>query len=81
MLTGAMAMNYYAQPRMTRDTDVVVALGPEDADRVVQLFTPDCHVSREALEESLNQQSLFNLIHQENVIKVDASCPNRRLTG
>jgi hypothetical protein len=23
MLTGSMAMNYYAQPRMTRDIDVV----------------------------------------------------------
>ena len=28
MLTGSMAMNYYAQPRMTRDIDVVVALRP-----------------------------------------------------
>jgi hypothetical protein len=28
MLTGSMAMNYYAQPRMTRDIDVVVALHP-----------------------------------------------------
>ena len=24
MLTGSMAMNYYAQPRMTRDIDMVV---------------------------------------------------------
>jgi hypothetical protein len=35
MLTGSMAMNYYAQPRMTRDIDVVLALGPSDAGRVV----------------------------------------------
>jgi hypothetical protein len=41
MLTGSMAMNYYAQPRMTRDIDVVVALRPADAARVVQLFSPD----------------------------------------
>ena len=33
MLTGSMAMNYYAQPRMTRDIDVVVALRPADAAR------------------------------------------------
>jgi hypothetical protein len=26
MLTGSMAMNYYAQPRMTRDIDIVVEL-------------------------------------------------------
>ena len=25
MLTGSMAMNYYAQPRMTRDIDIVAA--------------------------------------------------------
>jgi hypothetical protein len=71
MLTGSMAMNYYAQPRMTRDIDVVVALRPTDAGRVVELFSPDYYVSREAVDSSIAQQSLFNLIHNESVIKVD----------
>jgi hypothetical protein len=71
MLTGSMAMNYYAQPRMTRDIDVVVALRPVDAARVVQLFSPDYYVSREAVDSSIAHQSLFNLIHNESVIKVD----------
>lgn len=71
MLTGSMAMNYYAQPRMTRDIDVVVALSPNDAGKVVQLFSPDYYVSREAVDSSIAHQSLFNLIHQDSVIKVD----------
>jgi hypothetical protein len=71
MLTGSMAMNYYAQPRMTRDIDVVVALRPADAVRVVQLFSADYYVSREAVDNSIAHQSLFNLIHNESVIKVD----------
>ncbi len=71
MLTGSMAMNYYAQPRMTRDIDIVVALRPVDAERVVSLFSPDYYVSREAVDGSISQQSLFNLIHNESVIKVD----------
>ncbi len=71
MLTGSMAMNYYAQPRMTRDIDVVVALRREDAERVVKLFSPDYYVSREAVDSSIANQSLFNLIHNESVIKVD----------
>ena len=71
MLTGSMAMNYYAQPRMTRDIDVVVALRPIDAERVVKLFSPDYYVSRDAVDSSIAQQSLFNLIHNESVIKVD----------
>jgi hypothetical protein len=71
MLTGSMAMNYYAQPRMTRDIDVVLALRPADAARVVALFGADYYVSREAVESSIAHASLFNLIHHESVIKVD----------
>jgi hypothetical protein len=71
MLTGSMAMNYYAQPRMTRDIDIVIALRREDVDRFVKLFNPDYYVSREAVANSIAQQSLFNLIHNESVIKVD----------
>lgn len=71
MLTGSMAMNFYAQPRMTRDIDVVIALQPADAERVVQLFNTDYYISRDAVENSIAHQSLFNLIHNESVIKVD----------
>lgn len=71
MLTGSMAMNYYAQPRMTRDIDVVVALQSGDAQRILRLFAPDYYVSAEAVQASIAQESLFNLIHQESVIKVD----------
>lgn len=71
MLTGSMAMNYYAQPRMTRDIDVVVELRAADAVRVVGLFSPDYYVSREAVDSSIAHSSMFNLIHNESVIKVD----------
>jgi hypothetical protein len=45
MLTGSMAMNYYAQPRMTRDIDLVVELGPKDVEKVVRLLhlARGCH--------------------------------------
>lgn len=79
MLTGSMAMNYYAQPRMTRDIDVVVALQPEDAGLLVRLFSPDYYVSREAVDSSIAHQSMFNLIHNESVIKVD--CIVRKKNG
>ncbi len=71
MLTGSMAMNYYAQPRMTRDIDIVVALVPGDADAIVRWFGPDYYVSPEAVRDSIARESMFNLIHQESVIKVD----------
>jgi hypothetical protein len=83
MLTGSMAMNYYARPRMTRDIDVVIALGAKDVDRVVDLVRPDYYVTEENIREALRQESIFNLIHEESVIKVDCiirkSTPYRRI--
>jgi hypothetical protein len=64
MLTGSMAMNYYAQPRMTRDIDVVITISPVDVGRIVALFRPDYYVSEESIRESLAHESVF-------VIKVD----------
>lgn len=71
MLTGSMAMNYYAQPRMTRDIDLVVALTAADTEAIVRLFVPDYYISREAVSSSIEHESLFNIIHQESIIKVD----------
>jgi hypothetical protein len=71
MLTGSMAMNYYAQPRMTRDIDLVLAATPGDADTIVRLFRADYYVSSDAVRDSIARESIFNLIHNESVIKVD----------
>jgi hypothetical protein len=69
MLTGSMAMNYYAQPRMTRDIDVVIAMGPKDVGRVAALFQPDYYVREENIRESVAHESIFNLIQQKISIR------------
>jgi len=71
MLTGSMAMNFYAQPRMTRDIDIVVELVPAQAQLIVRLLSPDYYVAREAVDGSLAHRSMFNAIHQETIVKVD----------
>jgi len=71
MLTGSIAMNYYASPRMTRDIDVVVVMGKENIDKVVEAFGMDYYISKEAVELSIENESMFNMIHLESVIKVD----------
>jgi len=38
MVTGSIAVSYYAVPRMTRDIDLVVELSSGDADRFCDLF-------------------------------------------
>jgi hypothetical protein len=83
MLTGSIAMNYYTTPRMTRDIDIVVALGPEDVINISQLFTPDYYISIEEISQSITHESIFNLIHLQSIIKVDCiirkNSPYRRL--
>src|SRR3989442_8778965 len=70
MVTGSMALNYYAVPRMTRDIDVVVELSMADADRVCELFREDFYVEPETVRESVEKRGTFNLIHTSLLVKV-----------
>jgi hypothetical protein len=71
MVTGSMAANYYAVPRMTRDIDIVVELSSADADRVIALFAEDFYVDLDAVRRSITDGTMFNLIHTALVVKVD----------
>jgi len=71
MLTGSFALNYYAQPRMTRDIDLIVALDRSDADVIVTLFENDYYIDRNAVSRAIANESIFNLIHSEHIVKVD----------
>lgn len=71
MVSGSMAINYYAQPRMTRDIDIVVALEARDADRVAALFAPDFLCDAEGVRDAARRHGMFNIIHSESIVKVD----------
>jgi hypothetical protein len=71
MLTGSVALNCYAQPRMTRDIDLVVAFYLKDVARIADVLGPDYYVSTEAAQEAVVHQSSFNAIHQPTLLKLD----------
>jgi hypothetical protein len=71
MVTGSMAMNFYAKPRMTRDIDLVMEISASDLDHFIPLFQDDFYIEREMIEQALLQKTLFNLIHMPTVIKID----------
>lgn len=71
MVTGSMAMNYYAVPRMTRDIDMVVELTAADVDRLCGLFEGDFYIDPDAVGAGIAERSIFNLIHLGHVIKAD----------
>ncbi len=71
MVTGSMAVNFYAVPRMTRDIDLVVELSAEDADRLVSLFQGEFYLDRAMVTQAIAGQGMCNLIHNRFVVKVD----------
>ncbi|MFO7891606.1 MAG: DUF6036 family nucleotidyltransferase [bacterium] len=71
MVTGSMALNYYAQPRMTRDIDIIISLTKSRIKDIINLFKDDYYISSTAVEESVANRSIFNILHNESIIKVD----------
>jgi hypothetical protein len=71
MLTGSFAMLTYAEPRMTRDIDMVIQVQKSDALKLVAAFEPDYYALAEEIEMAVETNTMFNLIHQATVTKID----------
>lgn len=71
MLSGSVAMGYYAQPRMTRDIDIVVELGHPQATALVSALAPDFYVDDLAAHDAVDRNGMFNAIHSTLIVKVD----------
>ena len=71
MITGSIALGHYAQPRFTRDIDLVVELRVEDVERLSALFRDQFECDEDAMRTAISRQSMFNLIHTEAIVKVD----------
>jgi hypothetical protein len=56
---------------MTRDIDLVVELGETDIGRVVALFQDDYYIDREMVEQAVKTRSMFNMINNALVVKID----------
>lgn len=70
MLSGSLAMSYYATPRMTRDIDLVVEIREDETDTLRVAFEDGYYVPDD-LRESFGGSGMFNLVHIASVVKVD----------
>ena len=71
MICGSVAANYYSIPRMTRDIDIVIELQKKDVDEFFNLFRDDFYIDRQTVLREVSRQGMFNLIHNQYVVKVD----------
>jgi hypothetical protein len=56
---------------MTRDIDMVIALLLQDLEILPRIFGDEFYFSPEAAREAVLNQSCFNIIHNDSLIKVD----------
>lgn len=71
MLTGSFAANFYTVPRMTRDIDLVVELDAPHVPPFAREFKREFYCDDEMINVAVRQKSLFNLIHNRSMLKID----------
>jgi hypothetical protein len=71
MVSGSLALGYYAQPRMTRDIDVVVELDHAGIQKVVAAFAEDFYCDEDAVRRAVATRRIVHLVHLESAYKVD----------
>lgn len=75
MITGAVAVIIYGEPRLTQDIDLVIELKTDNVDAFRESFPPEefyCP-SEESLKAEINRpvRGHFNIIHLETGFKAD----------
>jgi hypothetical protein len=71
MLTGSLAMSFYARPRMTRDINLVVALESGKAERLTGILGADYHADAGAIGAAFREGRPWNIVHVPSVVKID----------
>jgi hypothetical protein len=71
MLSGSVAMSLYIIPRATQDFDFIVHLRPQDIDLFVENFKEGYYCDRDAIEDAVRNQSMFNIIDHASGFKAD----------
>jgi hypothetical protein len=76
MVTGSTALNFYAEPRLTRDIDIVVEVRPEQKQAIAKVLSEDFGADPELVRASLDRREIFNVVTEDNV-KIDVIVKDR----
>jgi len=72
MVVGSLASSFHAEPRTTRDIDIVIDPTPDGLRRFVEaLARPELYADSGAAAEALERRTSFNVIEADTGWKVD----------
>jgi hypothetical protein len=70
MVSGSIALNIYAIPRMTRDIDIVIELSENKIDEFTDLF-PNSYYDKNVIKDEIKRKGMFNIIDHSTGFKID----------
>lgn len=77
MLTGSMAMSFYAAPRATQDIDIVLELLPSNIEAFLAVFPPgQFYIDPQDIRAQMNRKGRFNLIDLQTYSRIDGIVRN-----
>ncbi|MBI4849363.1 MAG: hypothetical protein HY808_12455 [Nitrospirae bacterium] len=71
MVSGSIAANFYTIPRMTRDIDIIIEVGENEAAKLFSIFSGDFYIDTASVKDAIHDKHMFNIIHNEGIVKVD----------
>jgi len=71
MLSGSLALNAYAVPRMTLDIDIVIELNEEHLIDFFDIFKEDCYININTVISETKKRGMFNVIDHKTGFKID----------
>jgi hypothetical protein len=70
MVSGSIALNIYAIPRLTRDIDIVIELSENQIEEFTSLF-PNSYFDENTIKNEIRRKGMFNIIDHSTGFKID----------
>ena len=78
LIGGSLASTLYGMVRTTQDSDIVAEMRLEHLQSFVSALQDEFYVDEEMIDEAIQRNSSFNIIHRETMFKVDVFIPRPR---
>jgi hypothetical protein len=76
---GSLASTFYGMVRTTQDSDIIADLKTEHIPLLMAALQDEFYMDDEMIADAITHHSSFNIIHRENMFKVDVFVPRPRL--
>ncbi len=71
LIGGSLASSLHGVPRATHDVDIVADINESHIPEFVRVLESEFYIDAETIREAVRIQSMFNIIHQDTMFKID----------